>query len=151
MSMKFWQIIFLFTGTFLLTATILLTEDVSQAKDGERAAPDKPYQASIANDGVQRVEIIGGSYFFTPNRIIVKVNIPVELKVRKESGMIPHNIVVSAPEAGIAFDTAMENEAKSIRFTPTRVGSYPFYCNKKLLFFESHREKGMKGVLEVVE
>ncbi len=45
----------------------------------------------------------------------------------------------------------MENEAKVIRFTPTRVGSYPFYCNKKLLFFESHREKGMEGILEVVE
>ena len=24
-----------------------------------------------------------------------------------------------------------------------------FYCDKKLLFFKSHREKGMEGVLKV--
>ncbi len=143
--MKFWHVIFFLTGT------LLLTEVTSPAKDAEQPTPSKPYQASIADDGVQRVEIVGGSYFFNPKRIIVKVNIPVELKVRKEPGMVPHSIVVAAPEAGIAFDTALESEAKVIRFTPTKVGSYPFYCNKKLLFFESHREKGMEGVLEVVK
>jgi hypothetical protein len=31
------------------------------------------------------------------------------------------------------------------------VGEYPFYCSKKLLFFKSHREKGMEGMLEVVQ
>jgi len=143
--MKFWHSIFLLTGALVLTAGTGL------AKGAEQPKPGKPYQASVAKDGVQRVEIVGGSYFFTPNRIIVKVNIPVELKIRKEPGMVPHNIVIAAPEAGIAFDATMENEAKVIRFTPTRVGSYPFYCNKKLLFFESHREKGMEGILEVVE
>jgi plastocyanin len=38
-----------------------------------------------------------------------------------------------------------------IKFTPKKAGSYPFYCSKKLLFFESHKDKGMKGTLEVVE
>jgi hypothetical protein len=31
------------------------------------------------------------------------------------------------------------------------VGRYPFYCDKKLFFMAGHREKGMEGVLEVVE
>jgi plastocyanin len=42
-------------------------------------------------------------------------------------------------------------EPKAVTFTPTAVGKYPFYCRNKLLFFKSHREKGMEGVLEVVE
>ena len=143
--MKFRLIIFLLAGSLLLTA------NTTPAKDAEQPPPSKTYQASIADDGVQRAEIIGGGYFFTPDRIIVKVNIPVELKFRKEPGIVPHSFVVAAPEAGISIETAMDSEAKLIRFTPTKVGSYPFYCNKKLLFFKSHREKGMKGVLEVVE
>ncbi len=108
-------------------------------------------QAVIGGDGIQRVEVLGGGYFFDPDHIIVKVNVPVELTVRKESGFIPHNIVVKAPEAGIAFDEGLSTDPKVIRFTPTKTGSYPIYCSKKLLFFESHREKGMEGVLEVVE
>lgn len=36
-------------------------------------------------------------------------------------------------------------------FTTTKPGKYPFYCDKKLLFMDSHREKGMEGILEVVE
>ena len=36
-----------------------------------------------------------------------------------------------------------------VRFTPTKAGVFAFYCDKKLLFFKSHREKGMEGVLKV--
>lgn len=115
------------------------------------AAEVKTYRATVDKDGVQRVSLVGGSYFYDPNHIIVKVNLPVELSVRKESGMVPHNIVIRAVNAGIDFDEEMKNEAKIIKFTPTKVGKYPIYCSKKLLFFDTHREKGMEGLLEVVE
>jgi plastocyanin len=59
--------------------------------------------------------------------------------------------VLSAPEAGIEFNENLSTEPKMIRFTPTKAGSYPFYCSKKLLFLESHRQKGMEGMLSVVE
>lgn len=111
----------------------------------------KTVTATIDADGVQRVEILGGGYFFDPDRVIVKVNVPVELKVRKESGFVPHNFVIKAPEAGIEVEESLSTEPKTIRFTPTKTGIYPMYCSKKLLFFESHREKGMEGELEVVE
>jgi plastocyanin domain-containing protein len=113
--------------------------------------PEKRYVAKIDADGVQRVEVLGGSYFFDPNHIIVKVNVPVEFKVRKEGGITPHNIVLKAPEAGMDFDTSMSKDAKGITFTPKKTGIFHFSCSKKLLFMESHREKGMEGVLEVVE
>lgn len=112
---------------------------------------EKTVKALIDSDGVQRVELVGGSYFFKPERIIVKVNVPVELKFSKESGMVPHNLVMKAPEAGIDFDLPLATDPKIVKFTPTKAGTYSFYCSKKLLFFEGHREKGMKGLLEVVE
>jgi len=117
----------------------------------EKPKEEKVFRAVANNEGVQRVEIVGGSYFFSPNHVIVRVNVPVELKVRKEPGMVPHNIVMKSPEAGIDFDVSLSAEPKVVKFTPTKTGVYPFYCNKKLLFFESHREKGMEGRLEVVE
>lgn len=120
-----------------------------QADDG--TYKEMIYQPSIAADGLQRVRIEGGSYFFKPNRVIVKVNLPVELSVSVESGLIPHTLVIQAPEAGIEVDEKLSSDAKTIRFTPAAIGKYHFYCKNKLLFFKSHREKGMEGVLEVVE
>lgn len=107
--------------------------------------------AVLGADGVQRVKVVGGSYFFKPDHIVVKVDIPVELLVSKESGLIPHDMVARAPEAGINFAESLTTEPKIIRFTPTKPGTYSFYCSKKLLFFESHRHKGMDGVVEVVK
>jgi plastocyanin len=114
-------------------------------------AERKEFIGSIGGDGVQRVDVIGGPYYFKPNDIIVKVNMPVEPKIRKESGMIPHDFILKAPEAGMDIQVDLKTEPTVVRFTPTRVGKYIFYCSKKPPFFESHREKGMEGVLEVRE
>ncbi len=115
------------------------------------AAEKKEFVAKVDPDGVQRVEVLGGSYFFTPDRVVVKVNVPVEMKVTMESGVIPHNIILKAPEAGIDVTAELGRDPQVMRFTPTKTGEFPFYCDKKLLFFESHREKGMRGTLEVRE
>ena len=109
------------------------------------------YRATVAADSVQHVRIEGGGYFFKPNRVIVKVNVPVELTVSVEKGLIPHTLVIQAPGAGILVDENLSSDARNIRFTPTAVGKFHFYCRNKLLFFKSHREKGMEGVLDVVE
>lgn len=112
-------------------------------------APEKRFVASIDPDGVQRVEMIGGGYYFDPNVVVVKVNVPVELHVKKEGGITPHDIVLKAPEAGIDFAEDLSSEEKIIRFTPTKAGSYPFACTERFLFFKSHKDRGMHGVLEV--
>lgn len=114
-------------------------------------AESVPHQVVIDDDGVQRVEIVGGGYFYKPDHIRVKVNVPVELKISKEGGIIPHDFVIDAPEAGISVKESLSGEPKIVRFTPTKVGKYPFYCSKKPPFFKSHRDKGMEGVLSVVE
>lgn len=109
------------------------------------------YVAKVDADGVQRVRVLGGSYFFRPGRIIVKANVPVELSVSIEQGIAPHTFVLDAPEAGIAVDEELSTEVKKIAFTATAAGQYAFYCKNKLLFFKSHRENGQEGVLEVVQ
>ena len=132
-----------FTGIILVILVILTIPAL--------AAEKKEFVAAIGSDGIQHVEVLGGSYFFEPNYIVVKVNTPVELKVRKESGIIPHDFVLKAPEAGMDIQVDLKTEPTVVRFTPTKAGKYPFYCSKKPPFLESHREKGMEGVLEVRE
>ncbi len=101
-------------------------------------------------DGVQRIRIVAGEYFFKPARLIVKANMPVELLVTREAGIVSHNLVIDAPAAGIRVKEDLSTEARKINFTPTVAGVYPLYCGKKLPFLASHRERGMEGVLEVV-
>ena len=112
---------------------------------------DETYRVPMASDAVQRASILGGNHFFQPKRLIVKVNLPVELEVRLEKGVIPHTLVIDAPEAGMSVDEKLSTEVKKIRFTPTATGKYTFYCKNKLLFLKSHRDKGMEGTLEVIE
>jgi plastocyanin domain-containing protein len=112
--------------------------------------PKTPLVAEVGADGVQHVTVTGGNYYFDPSRIVVKANVPVELSLRKESGLVPHEFVLSAPDAGIVISESLSTEPKVVVFTPTLPGEYPYYCGKKLLFFPSHKEQGMSGVLEVV-
>ncbi len=113
--------------------------------------PEKRAVIEIGADGVQRIEVIAGSYYFNPNVIVVKANVPVELRVRKEAGITPHNMVLKAPEAGIDFSVSLGTKATSVTFTPTKTGKYPFSCTHKLLFFKSHKDQGMTGIIEVVD
>ncbi len=126
--------------------------DVKQEGHDQSAMKEKRFVAAVGPDGVQHVEIIGGEYYFDPNYIVVKVNVPVELSVRKAKGYVPHDIVVKAPDAGIDFKVDLsDKEAKTIKFTPTKTGKYEMECNKRFLFFKSHKERGMDGFIEVVE
>ncbi|MFZ2197022.1 MAG: cupredoxin domain-containing protein [Thermodesulfovibrionales bacterium] len=109
------------------------------------------FKASVDSDGVQRVKILAGSYFFDPGYVIVKVNIPVELTVVKEPEITPHVFAIKEPGAGLDIEESLSAEPKTIKFTPNKVGKYQFYCPKKLPFFKSHREQGMEGIIEVVE
>jgi len=117
------------------------------AQQGQEQAP---VVARVDADGVQRATIVGGNYFFKPHRLVVKANLPVELSLSREPGIVPHTLVIKAPEAGIVLDQVLDTEPAKVSFIPTAAGSYPYYCRNKLLFFKSHRKRGMEGVLEVV-
>jgi plastocyanin domain-containing protein len=129
-------------------ATVLL---LSILIAGSAFAGEQTFQATTGADGYQHVDVVAGSYYFNPNHIVVKANVPVKMTIRKEGSLIPHDVVLSAPEAGIDFKEGLGKEAKTIVFTPTRPGTYAFYCDKKTPLGKSHREKGMTGILEVAE
>lgn len=122
-----------------------------RADEPNLAGKEKRVVATVGSDGIQRVEIVGGEYYFEPNLIVVKVNQPVELRIKKTPGYVPHNIIVKAPEAGIDFKVDMSKEARAITFTPTKTGRYPMYCDTRFLWFKTHQAKGMEGIIEVVE
>ena len=47
---------------------------------------EKRFVATVDADGVQRVAILGGGYFYDPSYVVVKVNVPVELSLTKKPG-----------------------------------------------------------------
>lgn len=102
-------------------------------------------EAVTEPDGVQRVEVDMHSYYFEPNRIVVKAGKPVELKLHNSSHVVPHNFTLIGGGMNV-------NESKwgwgsdTVRFTPTEPGEYRFFCHKG-----SHEKKGMVGTLVVVE
>lgn len=135
---------------FLFLIILTLTVSCIAGRLGAQLG-NKPYRAVMDTDGVQQINILAGDYFFKPNHIIVKVNVPVRLVVRVERGIVPHGLVLKALEANISIDEDLSREFQTFIFTPSAPGRYAFYCPKKLLFFKSHREHGMEGILEVVE
>ncbi len=138
------------------TATQKMKQEVKQEQAAKEATPEhsmgreKRFVATVGADGVQHVELTGGEYYFDPNYIVIKVNTPVELKVKKASGYVPHDLVVKAPEAGIDFKASLGKDWQVIKFTPTKVGKYEMWCDKQLLWFKSHKDRGMDGYIEVV-
>ena len=127
----------------LIILLVFLENNVSGQK--------KTFTAKINKDGVQVIEMKAGDYYFSPNFITVKVNVPVEIKLIRKSEFTPHNIMLKAPEAGISISTSIMRESKVIKFTPVKTGKYLFICDRKVFFFIKHKSKGMQGILKVIE
>lgn len=142
-------VLFSFSSFPVLAADEAKPESALSRKEGMRQ--EKRFVAAVDVDGVQRVEMVGGEYFYDPNYIVVKVNTPVELKIKKTAGLVPHNLIARSPEAGIEFKLDLKKDLRTVKFTPTRIGKYPIYCDKSFLWFKTHQERGMEGMIEVVE
>lgn len=110
--------------------------------------PVKEVTAKAGADGVQRVRVVAHSYWFEPNRIVVKAGAPVELTVKNAAFGVPHNLTCFDKDAGIELseNLGLFRGQKVARFTPTKPGEYEFYCH-----VDSHSKKGMKGTLVVQE
>jgi plastocyanin len=140
-----------FLALFLLLAGPAAAQEDPAQDHPAGTFVEKRAEAVLEADGVQRLQVLGGSYFFDPNVIVVKVNVPVELSLTKEPGFVPHNMLVEAPEAGISFNAEMKKKPSVVKFTPTKVGRYPISCDKRFLWTKTHKERGMEGFIDVVE
>jgi plastocyanin len=109
-----------------------------------------PVVLEVGTDGVQHGNIALDSYEFIPNHLVVRAGIPVELTLHSLTMLTPHNFIIKSAEAEVDISQDVgAGKTITIRFKPMRPGIYPFYCDRKLLFFANHREKGMEGKLEV--
>ena len=65
---------------------------------------------SVEADEVQRVEIAAGSHYFRPDSVVVNRGVPVEIVIRNESFITPHNFVIDSPETGLSIRLRIVDE-----------------------------------------
>lgn len=99
-------------------------------------------------DGVQRATIVMESYSYVPDHLVLHVGSPVELILENKSFLVPHNFVLMDADLRLEADVA-GGDRTILRFTPAQSGTATFYCDKKLLFFKSHRQRGMEGRIDI--
>ncbi|MDR4479447.1 MAG: cupredoxin domain-containing protein [Nitrospira sp.] len=117
----------------------------------DQAPQVPPLQVPIDQlDGVQRATVILDSYSYTPRHLIVQAGKPVELILTSITTITPHNFLLKSEAGGLSIERDVgSGDTVTVQFTPMKPGLYLFNCDKKLLFFPSHLEKGMEGLLEV--
>ncbi len=135
----------------LATAGLGMVAGPTVVMGADSASQVPPLQVPVDQvDGMQRATVILDSYSYTPQHLIVQTGKPVELLLTSITTITPHNFVLRDEAAGLSIERDVSaGKTVTVQFTPTKPGRYPFYCDKKLLFFPSHREKGMEGILEV--
>jgi plastocyanin len=111
---------------------------------------DKPVKevTATSTDSLQHVTIKAHTYWFDPNRVVLKAGVPVELTVKSAAFMVPHNLTCFEKDAGIEVSENLGmvfGRKKTVRFTPTQPGEYEFFCH-----VDSHAKHGMKGTFVVV-
>lgn len=105
---------------------------------------------SWAAETPRSIPIEMGDYRFVPDRITVQSGETVRLELANTDFLAPHNFSIEAGQAGLAVDVDVgAGETATVEITPRAPGSYTFFCDKQLLFFKSHRERGMEGTLDV--
>jgi len=130
----------------LAAMVVLLALDGGCASGLNR--PVSEVTAKTDRDGVQRVRVVAHSFYFEPNRIVVKAGTPVELTIKNAALFVPHNFTCPHDGEGnvIEKNLGMLRGQQVARFTPVKAGEYPFYCD-----VDKHANKGMKGTLVVVK
>jgi len=127
----------------LLAVTVLALAGCSSGLN----RPVSEVTAKQDADGVQRVRVVAHSFYFEPNRVQVKVGVPVELTIKNSATFVPHNLSCPTGTGGMLVeqDVGMFRSQKVVKFTPTTTGEYAFFCH-----VDGHAKKGMKGTFVVV-
>jgi plastocyanin len=109
-----------------------------------------PPPGSQAAEAPRRIAVTMGDYRFVPDKISVQSGETVELELTNTDSLTPHNFTLQAAEAGVELDVDVSaGKTRVVDMTPLVPGIYRFYCNKKLPFMKSHRDRGMEGTLVV--
>ena len=105
-------------------------------------------QSDVSNS--REIVIDMESYVFTPSEVTIDVGKPITLILNNQSFLVPHNFLIENPHGVRVLEADISSgESQTHTLTLTEPGIYPFYCDKQLLFFPTHREEGMEGRLIV--
>ena len=108
---------------------------------GGGAAANKP---ATTSGGAQDLTIKGlDTLKFDPATLTVKSGAPVHLTLTN-TGALVHDWVIDDLDGKKVAVEAAGGKSAAIDFTPSKAGSYPFYCSQP-----GHTEAGMKGTLTV--
>lgn len=100
--------------------------------------------AGGGSTGRQEVAVQGlDTLKFNPATLTVRTGSPVHLTLNN-TGALVHDWVVDSLEGSRVAVQADGGKSASVDFTPTRAGTYQFYCSQP-----GHREAGMVGTLTV--
>jgi len=96
------------------------------------------------------IEITLGDYRYMPDRIQLIVGQPVILRLINIDSITPHTFVLPDASDGLDVDVdILAGETVDVHLMPLVEGRHTFYCKNKFIFMDSHRDKGMHGILEV--
>ena len=99
---------------------------------------------------VRSIPVTLGDYRFVPDSITVDSGATVQLELSNTDSLTPHNFTLQDEAAGLDVDIDVSaGRTEIVDITPLAPGKYKFYCNKKLPFMKSHRDRGMEGTLVV--
>jgi len=124
----------------------LLLNFCSLASPALSQEPLSPSKVSNSREIVIDME----SYVFTPSEVTIDLGEPIMLILNNQSFLVPHNFLIENPHGVRVLEGDISSgESQTHTLTLTEPGIYPFYCDKQLLFFPTHREEGMEGRLIV--
>jgi plastocyanin len=126
---------------------IVCQGDFSDSLHAQQADSTLPHKETPVG---QTIRITMESYAFIPSEVVVEAGKPIMLSLTNQSFLVPHNFLLDDPHGVRLVDLDISSgDTRVVTLTVTEPGIYPFYCDKKLLFFPSHREQGMEGRLIV--
>ncbi len=103
---------------------------------GEQRTPNQAQKSADAKE----IIVNGSNYKFTPDKITVKKGEKTRIVFKNTGGM--HDFRVD--ELNIATAVIQTDKEDFVEFTPTKTGTYEFYCS-----VGNHRAMGMKGTIIV--
>jgi plastocyanin len=136
-------VIFAIFGFILLRgkgSTTPVTQTSANEESIESPQEKNSETSEASEDIAQTINIEGGSYYFKPDKITVKVNQPVKIVFKNVEGF--HDFVLD--EFNAKTDKINANQTAEVSFTPDQTGTFEFYCS-----VGNHRAMGMKGTLVV--
>jgi heme/copper-type cytochrome/quinol oxidase subunit 2 len=128
-------------NTKTTTANNVSNETTTQAMPANGSDVDETVVMGAVED-IKVVEVVGGSFYFKPNEIVVKKG--EKVKIVLNSADMMHDFVVD--ELAIKSSIVKSGETGEVEFIATEAGEYEFYCS-----VGNHKAMGMVGTLIVEE